>query len=420
MSLCDCGRVTSHKYDLSQCRICWCHRYQKVTYAVMVEAAAKYGRVSATNAALSPPTPPASPTCLHRGDELTSAGKIALGLAPHKSWAPCDKGLGIQGHSCACEGCGPNCREYTTDGTAPLRTVNIVGLHPDKHTTNCSILRHNGRTLLAYRVGWESSNVRLCELDAAYRPIAGTDKILALVHPHAMGGQEDPRLFVYAGKLHVAFIGVRATSLTDRTPIPRQLFARLTDDGQVKHVWEPIYQRSARIEKNWQPFEYDGTLYVVYSMNPWRILRLENGMAYEFAEGLGLTWDYGDCRGGAPPVRRGDRYYAFFHGTDKRPQAGDRRVPSIYTMGAVEFAGTPPFQPLRITPHPILSPDMSQVPPGPADREGAKWFAATVYPCGAFADEERNRWVVSFGFHDHWCRVAEFSFDQIEATLAPL
>lgn len=59
-----------------------------------------------------PPTEP--PTiCAHRGDDLTVQKKEQLGLALHKSYAPCAKGHGQDGHIAPCEGCNPTCKDYT-------------------------------------------------------------------------------------------------------------------------------------------------------------------------------------------------------------------------------------------------------------------------------------------------------------------
>lgn len=406
-------------YTLDQCRACW------VAGGGNVNAVVKPAKASSVdpNGLLAAPPVRTGP-CTHLGDQLTGHDKLRFSLNVAKEWHVCDhpeRPLGE--HVCSCAGCGPQCRGYLAlDGPA---IHNITGLFADRHVTNCSIIPWRGKRLLAYRIGWRSSNVRLCELDDRYRVVAGSDRFLPLAHPHAAGGQEDPRLFVFAGKLHVAFVGVRRTSLTDETAIPRQLFARLDDDYRVEEVFEPEYMHGRRIEKNWQPFEWDGKLCAVYSMVPWRVLRIYQGAAGEWIatpftdvdlHHPDVIWDFGDCRGGAPPVAHNGKFYSFFHGTDKRDYHDGR--PALYAMGVCEFEGQPPFRPLRMTHEPLLSPDLADVPKGP--HGGKTWYAATVYAAGCYADVERQRWVTSYGYHDHFSRVAEFSFEQVESALSAI
>ncbi len=375
--------------------------------------------VSATRAAgrdgpFPPPTIKPAP-CLHVGGNLTGTDKIRLGLGVLKTFTACDhpeKPLGPI--VCGCQGCGPKCKGYEGEATGPI-IYNITGLVAERHTENCSLLPWKGKLLLCYRVGWQSANIRLVELDANYAAIPGTDRPLLPIHPHCAGGQEDPRLFVFDGRLHVIFVGVRRTSPTNSTAIARQLIARLDDNGNVEHVWEPDYPDSNLIEKNWQPFEWDGGLYAVYSMAPWRVLKLENGGASAIGpDSSGIAWGNGFCRGGAAPVRVGGEYYAFFHGMQL---TGHQNPEARYTMGACVFEAKPPFRPLRMTKVPLLSPDDAERPVHKS-HPGGRWYVSNLYVCGSYVDAERERWIISAGYQDHWCRVAEFSFADVESALS--
>lgn len=290
-------------------------------------------------------------------------------------------------------------------GVEPLWTRTITGLFHDPHATNCSLLPFEGRRLFAYRAGWFGSRIHVAELDENFKVLSSAE--LRLPHPLAVGGQEDPRLFVHRNKLHVAFVGVRKLA-SDRT-VGRQLIARLSGDLRAEEVWEPQYLWTTQWEKNWQPFGFGEDLYAVYSMDPWRVVHLLDGKARPVLEQRpGVRWGFGVTRGGAAPVRKGREYYCFFHGTDKRFQGdGD---PCVYTAGVCTFEAKFPFRPLRQTAEPVLWPDMGSVVPG--------WGVATVFPCGAYFD--KDKWVVSYGSNDFDSRVSAFDAAEIEDRLTPV
>ncbi|WP_020472921.1 hypothetical protein [Zavarzinella formosa] len=285
------------------------------------------------------------------------------------------------------------------------------GLVPATHQTNCSLIHFKGRLLLAYRTGWVGANIHIVEIGPDMIP--DRSKTISLSHPMCVDGQEDPRLFVHEGALHLSFIGVRLRQPGNHT-VARQLFSRLDNDLNAVRVWEPRYDRSTEWEKNWQPFSHDGRLFVVYSMQPWVVLELAGDLALPVSEMAGVPWKFGLPRGGAAPVLHNGEWHAFFHGTDK--SGYDRGLPAIYTTGACTFENKPPFKPLRITREPILWPVMSDLPKGP--HGGKSWYAATAFPCGAYLDGDQ--WVVSYGHNDHWCRVSAFDAKQIEERLCPI
>jgi len=60
-----------------------------------------------------PPSQQSAGPCRHRGEELTAARAIELGLEPRRLWAECghpERPLGP--YVCPCAGCGPGCRGY--------------------------------------------------------------------------------------------------------------------------------------------------------------------------------------------------------------------------------------------------------------------------------------------------------------------
>jgi len=298
----------------------------------------------------------------------------------------------------------------------PVRPLRDVRIQPDRLASarpfNCSALLRQGRLLLAYRTVWGwGSRLCIAALDhATYQP-RGPSWHLLLDHPLCAAGQEDPRLFVHGGQLHLAFIGARATG--PAAVCCQQMFARLTDDLAVAEVWHPAYAGSQAWEKNWQPFSHGGALYAVYGMCPWQVLHLHAGCAVALpAAHLALPWSAGLPRGGAPPVLVGDEYYCWFHGTDKSDPGLTR-----YSVGVCTFAARPPFRPRRCTQYPVMLPNEAAVPRSPSDPR-RRWYASVVFPGGAYLD--RGRWVVSYGYHDSQCRLAVYDAAAIEERLSPL
>jgi predicted GH43/DUF377 family glycosyl hydrolase len=289
-------------------------------------------------------------------------------------------------------------------GLAPLFRHKIesrlLAGKPDDHRFNCSIFRHQDRLLLAYRTGWAGAQCHVSELDPAdYRPRSGTT--LALSHPDAKYGREDPRLFAFAGRLHVAFVGVMGPNGPTNV-----LYARLRDDLTVEQIYSPRLPKRQAWEKNWSFFEWNDLLLCVYETGPThRVYHVRENEAYPFAETPNaLPWSGGFLRGGAPPVRVGDRYYHWFHG--QRPLSGAMKD---YSIGVNVFEAKPPFRVVRQTPRPILRGDVSTKP--------ANQYTPTVFPAGAVL--HGGIWKVSYGVHDRWCEVAGWDAAAVDAALAP-
>jgi predicted GH43/DUF377 family glycosyl hydrolase len=226
-------------------------------------------------------------------------------------------------------------------------------------------------------------------------------------HDRCAGGRDDPRLFVYRGRLHASFTGVEVRG---ESTIAHVLLARLGSDWQVEECWEPHYPKRAAWEKNWAFFDAGGVLHAVYGLQPHRVLRFdERGqhVAAEFETDARLAWGWGYLRGGAPPVKVGDEYWHWFHGAlDHAP--GTR----TYTGAVVVFDADPAsgFRVKRWTPEPVLLPsDVGGDPQRPVK---------VVFPAGALLED--GKWLVSFGLDDGACLIARYDHDAIERMLVPV
>ena len=281
---------------------------------------------------------------------------------------------------------------------------------PSPFHLNPSICEHRGRLYMAYRLHWQQSRIVLCELQETwpggawpkYR-IAWQRELDIPSSEHNAEAQEDPRLFVFRGQLHVAYTGTyHGPRLVHHAAV---CYARLTDDGQVEADFSPRFEGQQPREKNWSFFEHDGELHAVYWIGPRRrILRID-GRCAELIHDYEAAWpfDGGEQRGGAPPVLWKGEWYSFFHGVAGE---GPERV---YTAGLYTFEDRPPFRPARFVQQPLLV-------PRPADKP-LESVPHVVYPSGAIC--RHNQWVLSIGNYDHWCELVSLDWNYVELALRP-
>lgn len=267
---------------------------------------------------------------------------------------------------------------------------------------NASCFLFDGRWLMAWRNRTSGSHIYLTEFDADWR--AARTSHLALSHRLSAGGREDPRLFTFRGQLHLAYVGVYKLGGAVTTHV---LYAPLEENQQgwrATRIFYPDFQGRASWEKNWEFFEADGALHATYSIHgPRRILRVDGSNAALLGSSEWRSpWRGGVMRGGASPVRVGDRFYSWFHGSIF---AGKQLT---YTAGVYTFAAEAPFKPLACTAWPVILADEAK---RPADEQ-----RQIVFPCGAFLDGDT--WTVSMGMYDRWIEVRQFAAADVDAALS--
>jgi predicted GH43/DUF377 family glycosyl hydrolase len=300
-----------------------------------------------------------------------------------------------------------DCNDYTVPGSpallniAPLRVVRVaLEAGADLGHWNCSMIDHGGRLIMATRKKWKGADLWLHELDGNYRPTHS--RKLDVRHHRCRSGREDPRLFTFRNRLHLAFSGLQAHAGELYVHLA---LAKLAGNYGVEEVWIPEYDHRSSWEKNWQCFEHDGRLYAVYAIHPHTVLELRGTAAVKVAsEDAAMPWAWGEKRGGCPPVRVGNEFYHFFHG--RRRDSYE----TVYSLGLYTFDARPPFRPRRYCPGALLLPDAAD------KRPGAR--VNVVYPAGAVL--RGDRWAVAYGYQDRECRVVEFSGEAIERALAPV
>jgi predicted GH43/DUF377 family glycosyl hydrolase len=107
----------------------------------------------------------------------------------------------------------------------------------------------------------------------------------------------------------------------------------------------------------------------------------------------GITWDYGEIRGGTPPVRVGDEYFCFTHSFHSFGGTQWGHHLARYVMGAYAFEAKPPFKITRYTKTPFAA--------GSAKDPMYQWSKPIVFPDGARFDN--GLWTVVYGVNDAAC-----------------
>lgn len=310
-------------------------------------------------------------------------------------------------------GCCKGCKDHTTE--VPFLKETLVDPKPrsdPREAFNASLFRRaNGQLLMAYRTGQGGSRIHVVPMSESLAP--GHSKQLDLNHANCRQSRDDPRLFEHRGKLHVSLVGVVGDPVNGKGNT-HVLYASLRDDLSVEKVWFPKYARmNPTWEKSWGFFSWQDELFAVYTIAPHVVLHVNADEALPFSEhAIKMPWAGGQLRGGASPIRVGDEYWSWFHGSvdQGQPTPSGPAGTKVYNVGVYAFEAKPPFRPTRMTPSPVLWADEST-------RESAKPTAwcAVVFPNGAVLDGER--WRVSCGIHDREIRVYEWRHADIEKVM---
>ena len=143
---------------------------------------------------------------------------------------------------------------------------------------------------------------------------------------------------------------------------------------------------NGRHEKNWVYFFHEGKLHLLYSAKPWKIVQFGAKFSDKtLHESEGIEWQWGQIRGGTPPVLHDGLYWTFFHSS--MPWSGRYRR---YYMGAVAFESKPPFKPVKMTDEPLLI--------GSQHDSWQERKPCVVFPCGAVVQDDK--WLISYGIND--------------------
>ncbi len=183
-----------------------------------------------------------------------------------------------------------------------------------------------------------------------------------------------------------------------------------------------------QVEKNWMLFAHDDDLWAIYSISPHVVLRVELGESgpiicrQVYCQEWNVTpylKQFGEPRGGAPPVRVGDEYVSFFHSSFRvrplrrlllRLQQKPRDKTLRYVGSLYGFAAEPPFTPLWMRTAPVLLPPSLPRRQHPQLDRRVEYSA---YPGGLLIED--GHWIVAFGAQEEYCCLGQFDAAQMIA-----
>lgn len=296
-------------------------------------------------------------------------------------------------------------------------SVPAWSLVPSPRNYNASIVEHKGRRLMAYRSHRMDQGGRcgivVCQMNAKWEAVGNTwldlpEQVFSVTLHH-----EDPRLFVFRGRLYVAY-----TETTFRNQAPyvcTMKYALLKErNGKgwaVERVYWPRYGQNdgAKQEKNWQFFEWEKKLCVVYQGEPHTVLELDGEQVTGVHKApAGTKWPWGAIRGGTPPILAGEEYLTFFHSATPYPVAPHWRR---YYAAAYRFEAKPPFRITGISQLPLLT-GSEEDGHGYDPRQIDSWKPFVVFPSGIIENRTGKwgaveSWSVSYGINDHTIAIVE-------------
>jgi hypothetical protein len=296
----------------------------------------------------------------------------------------------------------------------------LVPRNPFPHNTywlNAGIVEAWQKTWCFARAGRGNCMIFRLEMDAAGQ-VHSPHPLFGLSDPHLKA--EDPRaiydplrdriVLYYAGILGPGHCAIFRAEIDQAGKVHGREQLRYLDDGQGVRVVQRAF--AVDEQKNWAPFIADGRELCIYHHAPWTILeRTSEGMRLAH-KGPSISWDYGEIRGGAPPVKVGDVFYSIFHSArfDRDPDTG--KESKVYYAGCLAF--TDDFGLAAITPEPILAGNVAEGN-WPWTAPGIGVAVSACFPCGAIVRGENL--LVSYGWLDQEVRLAEIPIAELRERM---
>lgn len=228
---------------------------------------------------------------------------------------------------------------------------------------------------------------------------------------HELGNRAyDPRIVKIGDKIYLTYVSARPTDIDSF----RSSQICLTEVDVSKKDYKlsqplPLIPPSLQTwEKNWVPFDYQGSLMLGYNINPHVIFSpsLNTGVcSHLFTTAPSITWHQGIIRGGTPAILVDDEYLAIFHSSCHNHITGRR----TYYMGAYTFQSQPPFCVTRTSTIPFSHVDFYSTPKCPLTPSDV------IFP-GSIVIKGNSIFVV-YGENDCGIKVMELDKDLLYQSL---
>lgn len=291
---------------------------------------------------------------------------------------------------------------------------------------NPSIVKYNDGYLLTFRylpnrsgLPW-LSYIGVVVLDDSFDPVSDIQLLDTRFSSKSTPSQsEDARVFAYNGKYYVIYndnMDVTFPSIWERRDM---YIAEITYVDNEFILSEPIKlihktkYSSVLWQKNWTPFEWNGTLLLTYTINPHEVLYpdLETGLCRQVYEtSKSIKWNFGALRSSSPAQIVNEEYLAFFHsGVVTSSDCSDNRELWHYFMGAYTFSADPPFEISKISSSPIDDPSFYTF---------SSYDKRVIYPGGYVVDSPNI--YVAYGKDDCEIWIAKIKIKELFQSLVPV
>lgn len=291
---------------------------------------------------------------------------------------------------------------------------------------NPTIVRWNGALLMAFRIRHpktgSTDKIGMVWLDENFDLNGPTYVLEVPPYPSTVPSkQQDPRLIVIGDQLYMVYSNIIRGIISQE--VRRMFITKVYFDGIQFYTDAPegiFYfedEKEARWEKNWVPFDYEGEMYLAYSIAPHRILKplFGTNSCESFASSKSaFDWKWGYPRGGTQAYKDGDKYLSFFHSSINMPtvHSHGKNFPH-YFFGAYTFSLTPPFEITHVSPEPIIGKGFYS---GPAYKT---WKPLRVVFPDGFVFNEDYVWIL-YGKQDHEIWVAKLDKRKLLESLVPV
>ncbi len=318
-----------------------------------------------------------------------------------------------------------NLEATTQDFILETKKIEIPG-YP--HAFNASVIRWQDSLLLGFRVIPDpkssfTSYLGIAHLDEDFQVI-GDPQILVNRDQYSLAPSraEDPRLLTVGNRLYMVYSDNEEPKISKGGF--RVYIAELRQD-QGYFSMQNIeclsrYEGESRAirEKNWVPFDCQGSLLLAYSLLPHLIFHPIHGTGSceTVASTTGsIQWDWGILRGGTAALLERDEYLAFFHSSKEMETAHSEGKRVLhYFMGAYTFSRHPPFEITQMSPEPIIGKKFYK---GPIYKP--YWHPVRVVFPGGFVMDDTHIWV-TYGRQDHEIWVTKLDKKGLLDSLRPV
>lgn len=233
---------------------------------------------------------------------------------------------------------------------------------------------------------------------------------------------QDPRMIIHNDTFVQIFFTSVVEGLThQKMGVAELKYLKNEKRINITYVIQPIIPTANmnRNQKNWSPFIYKDETYLIQSIQPFTVVRMNNyggdWIKAEVISSVDSDFQYTievapiGLRGGTNAVRLSDRYLSFYHARMNLPFD----FMTTYVFGAYSFSTDPPFTLLSMSVTPIMPEELYT-----GQWEG-RFIDYCLYPM-YIALESEEFIHISFGYQDKWGTIGNIHLPSLLKTMVPI